>query len=155
MPLRILTDAERVAADAAANSDLKWLLSDNEVPADVQQVLFHEGFTRMRVFAGFGESRTEVRDALRTDIGLASTDGLESRQKVSLVIAAWEAVREYVSREATRRAEAQASRVPRAITPVEHTSMRAAYETRHGKLRDGETPSVHYVSRAQVRGCGE
>jgi hypothetical protein len=147
MPLATLTETQRAAADNAASSDLKWLLSDNEVPTLVQQSLFHAGFTKMKIFAGFGESRTEVRDALRTDLGLSSTDGLEARQHVALVIAAWEAAREYITREASRRAEAQASRMPRALTPVEHIAMRNAYETLHGRLRDSETPSVHYLGR--------
>jgi len=147
MPLQVLSDAEKTAAEAAAHSDLKWLMSDNEVPQAVQQVLYHGGYTKMKIFAGLGESRTEVRDALRTDFGLDATDGMAARQHVALTVAAWEAAREFVSREATRRAEAQASRFPRAIAPIEHIAMRDAYEKRYGRLRESETPSMHFLGR--------
>ena len=63
----MLTEAERTAAEEAAQSDLKWLMADNEVPQAVQQALYHGGYTKVKIFAGLGESRTEVRDALRTD----------------------------------------------------------------------------------------
>ena len=147
MPLQGLTEAERTAAEEAAQSDLKWLMADNEVPQAVQQALYHGGYTKVKIFAGLGESRTEVRDALRTDFGLSTADGVAARQQVALTVAAWDAAREFVSRETSRRAEAQASRFPRAITSIEHIAMRDAFERKYGRIREGETPSVHFLGR--------
>ena len=57
------------AAPAAAPSDLKWVLADNEVDGAVQAALYHRGFTKIAIFLGLGETRVEVRDALAAPRG--------------------------------------------------------------------------------------
>eukprot|EP00972_Heterocapsa_arctica_P072915 10766772-Heterocapsa_arctica.AAC.1 len=81
MPLLVLTEEEKTGALRSADSDLKWLLSDGEVPVDIQAALFHRKFNKMRVFLGLGESRAEVRTAMHDDIGLSPADGHTARQQ--------------------------------------------------------------------------
>jgi hypothetical protein len=147
MPLLQLSEEQTRAALEAGQSDLKWLLADQEVPLPVQSALFHLGFTKMRVFAGLGETRIEVKEALKKDFGLDGADDLQSRQSVALVLAAWEASKEYVARDAAKRAEAHSSRLPRALSPVEHLAMRDAFEAKFGHLRDSEVPSPYFLGR--------
>ena len=74
MPLMNLDAPQTEAAMASGASDLKWLMSDCEVPEAVQAVAFHLGFTKVRLFAGLGETRTEVKEAIKA----------ESSQKIEL-----------------------------------------------------------------------
>jgi hypothetical protein len=79
---------------------------------DIQAALYHRKFNKLRVFLGLGENRAEVRAAVLADIGLSTTDGHLARQQVALVLAAWDAAKEYVTKENSVRAEARASNLP-------------------------------------------
>ena len=147
MPLLIITEEEKIAAMARAQSDLKWLLADNEVPEQVQAVIFHLGFHKLKIFLGLGESRTEVKDTLKVSFGLDATTDLPTRQVVSLVLAAWDSAKEFAARETAVRVEAQTSRMPRPLGAVEHLAMRQAYETKHARLSDSEVPSKAFLGR--------
>ena len=50
MPLLKLSDEERKAAVAAASADLKFHLAEKNVPADVQDAIFHKGFINLQLF---------------------------------------------------------------------------------------------------------
>eukprot|EP00972_Heterocapsa_arctica_P016681 2459959-Heterocapsa_arctica.AAC.1 len=92
----------------------------------------------MRVFLGLGENRAEVRTAMRDDIGLSQADGHTARQQAALVLAAWDAAKEYVTKENSARAEARASNLPRPTSATEHAAMRQAFEARYGRLENHE-----------------
>eukprot|EP00971_Amphidinium_carterae_P068542 1357010-Amphidinium_carterae.1 len=64
---------------------------------------------------GLGETRTEVKSALKSDIGLDVEVGLAQRQQVALVLAAWEASCDYVAQERKDRLEARASNLPKVL----------------------------------------
>eukprot|EP00973_Karenia_brevis_P014545 1984808-Karenia_brevis.AAC.1 len=68
---------------AMGRADLKWVLSDNEVSDEVQGVIYHAGFCKMSTFLGLGESRTEVRDTLRTELNLDVGESLAIRAQIS------------------------------------------------------------------------
>ena len=70
MPLLALTDVQAERALEMADSDLKYLLSEVGVEEEVQAVLFHQGFTTLRLFSGIDETRTEVRAAITAETGL-------------------------------------------------------------------------------------
>ena len=133
----------------AASSELKWLMSDNEVPLEVQSVLYHLGFTKIKVFIGIGESRQEVRTVLANDVGLDPAADIPSRVAVAMVLAAWEAARSQVQREQLQKAEAKAAHVPTPVGSVDHQAMRAAYELRFGRLDNQEVPSRSYLGTKQ------
>ena len=48
----MLQDAE--VAMAAATSDLKWLLAQNDVPVNIQALIFNLGFVRLGLFVSLG-----------------------------------------------------------------------------------------------------
>ena len=75
MPLLVLTEAQAQAAMEAADSDLKYLLSEVGVADEVQVALYHRGYTSLRLFSGIDETRAEVRGALNDEIGLDHTAG--------------------------------------------------------------------------------
>jgi hypothetical protein len=96
---------------------------------------------------GLGESRQEVRQALKESFGLDVAADLKTRQRVAMVLAAWDSAKDYAAKETAVRVEAHTSRLPRPVSAVEHLAMRESYETRHMKLRDSEVPSKYFLGK--------
>eukprot|EP00971_Amphidinium_carterae_P038765 762198-Amphidinium_carterae.1 len=138
MPLIQLSDEQRTEAKSKWDSELAWILADSEVPEEMQLALSHVGYHQLKIFMGLGETRTEVKSALKSDIGLDAESiadaGLAQHQQVALVIAAWEASRDYVAQERKDCLEARASNLPKELQVTEQSSMRVAYEASYGKL---------------------
>ena len=148
MPLIAVAPDEAKAANAKAQSDLRWLLGDNEVTEEVQTALYHQGFARLKIFRGLGEDRAEVRDALKDAIGLNSADGILQRQQVAAVLAAWDSSRTMIEKDESAKIEARLSKLPRPMSAVDHLAMRQAVEALHGKLQGYEVPSKAYLGRS-------
>ena len=146
MPLLALTYAQSEAAMEAADSDLKYLLSEVGVPEDVQAALYHRGFTSMRLFSGIDETRAEVRTALNAEIGLDHTAGNAERRSTALVLSAWETSRTQQKSSDETRAEARAAMVPRPVPVSEHAMLREALENQIGRLRDYEVPAKSLIA---------
>ena len=149
MPLIAVAPDEAKAANAKAQSDLRWLLGDNEVTEEVQTALYHQGFAKLKIFRGLGEDRAEVRDALKDAIGLNSTDGILQRQQVAAVLAAWDSSRTMIEKDESAKIEARLSKLPRPMSAVDHLAMRQAVEALHGKLQGYEVPSKAYLGTKQ------
>ena len=147
MPLPTVSEEDAKKALESAQSDLHWILDDNEVEQDVQVALYHVGFVKLRIFVGLGESRQEVRQALKESFGLDVAADLKTRQRVAMVLAAWDGAKDYSAKETAVRVEAQTSRLPGPINAIEHLSLRESYEKRFTKLRDSEVPSKHFLGK--------
>ena len=149
MPLQIISADERAAAIGSASSDLKWVLADNEVSEEVQGVLYHVGVNRLKIFSGLGENRTEVREALKSVLGIDSADGAIARIQVALVLAAWDASRSLITQDLKDRAEHRSSDQPRPVHHQELVALRSAFEVKFYKLDNREVPSKSYLGSKQ------
>ena len=145
MPLAVLTAEEKKAASKAGASDLKWLLAENNVGIDIQEVLFHFGFTSIRMFMGLGDTRAEVKETMKDQFGVAVGDGLAQRQQVAAVQAAWDAASAFVAREATAKADARAGRYARPIAMTDQQAMQDAFEKEFGEMPWSMVPSKTYL----------
>jgi hypothetical protein len=145
MPLPTLTAPEQAAALAAADSDLKFLLSDTDVDNELQAVLFHFGFRKLRLFANLEVDSAKVQGVIKDQLGLDPADDLATRSRVAHVLAAWEAAQQQVNRDNEIRAENRASRLPRTSTQLEASAMRKAVEAQFGKIPNEEVPSRSYL----------
>ena len=116
-------------------------MDDAGVPPAVQALVYGNGFTSMRLFAGVDESRSEVRAALKTLLPLDYTADATSRQNMALLLAVWEACRLQLSAREKNKADSKLGVQARLVQTTEHASMKAAVETPHGSLSDAEVPS--------------
>ena len=130
----------RVNVDA----NLVHLLQDNGVPLGLQFNLTQE-FRTVRRFAALADSRADVRQALRDDLGVQPAD-LVRRAAIAAVVATWEASKDYASKESELRAEAKVLGIPRPVTQTDKSAMRAAYIQAHGALEEMFEPSDDYLS---------
>ena len=142
----VLTDDQSRAAMEAADSDLKYLLTEVGVAEEVQAALYHRGFTTLRLFSGIDESRAEVRAAINAEIGLDHAAGNAERRNTALLLSAWETARTQQRSNDENRAEARAAMVPRPVPGNEHAMLREALEAQIGRLKDYEVPAKSLIA---------
>ncbi len=97
MPLQVLNPAEVAQAFLSASSDIKYHFAEVGVDQALQAVLFHNGFTSMRLFRGIDDSRAEVKECLKNEFGLDHATSLQTRKQVAVLLAAWESCREQIT----------------------------------------------------------
>ena len=143
---KMANEAEQVAYIAEhADSELSFIFADAELEVEWQYKIVLAGFKNLRRFAGLEDTREKVREALVSELGL-KMDEPGAKLTASVILSAWEAAREQMTREAQLRAEARAARVPRQITDPERVAMRRVIESRFGKLDDDLVPAASYLS---------
>ena len=107
MPLPVLTPEQKEAAVEAAETTLKYLLSEHSVDRDLQEVLWHYGFTDRRLMRGLGESRDEIKETMKNEFGLDASTSLANRRAIAALLNAWESAVIQVKKEDEMRAEAR------------------------------------------------
>ena len=146
MPLMPLTEAQADRAMEQGDSDLKYLLSEVGVEEDEQAVLFHQGYTTLRLFSGFDETRTEERAAITAETGIDHTASNAERRAMALILSAWDTARTQQRSNDTSRAEARTSMVPRPVPVNEHSMLREALESHIGRLKENGVPSKNLIA---------
>ena len=149
MPLKVLSEPAKKEAQEQVDSDLKWLLSENGVSVEAQLVLFHFGLKKLRLFAGLADDKTDLRNMLKDQFGVDPDTSIQERLVVATVVVAWQAAQNYIVEDDKKKAEARASKIPKALTPVEHQAMRKAFEAQWGSLQKWEVPSKSYLGLKQ------
>ena len=138
------------AAMEKGKPDLKWILSDQEVPETIQGVLFEAGVTKASTFMGLGEDRAEVKATLKEDFKLDAAANIQTRISVAKLLTAWEMTKVHCTKENEAAAEARAGQITRAITTSEHSAMVKAFNKRFdADLRREQVPSPTYLGLKQ------
>lgn len=119
--------------DKSVSSDLVHIFNECAVSIGLQYSL-GQHFATVKSFSSYADSRGEVRQALRSDLGLEITDQ-QVRAAVASVVSAWESCREFSSKQSELKAEARVMGVVRPVTQTEKQAMRSAYEQTYGLLR--------------------
>ena len=147
-----VTDADRrryISDNVTA--DLQYVLQDAEISL-ANQYAVTQHYKNLRVFATMGDTKAEVRTALKDDFRLDPASGPDVRAEVARFIAAWEVSRELASKEQELRAEAKVLGMPRHLQNNERQAMIRAVETTYGRLQEAEVPSNEYLSQ-KVEEC--
>ena len=147
MPLIAMTEGEREAAMQAASSDIRYHLSQMDVPRPIQAALFHKGFTTLRLYSNMEDTKAGMRGAIHDEIGIRAADGGDARKNVALLLAAWDAAHVQVEVEDKAKAESVTGQGPRFIQTTEYAAMRTVLEQRHGTLKDLELPSKSFLAQ--------
>ena len=130
--------------DKSISSDLVHIFNECAVSIGLQYSL-GQHFDTVKKFSTYADSRGEVRQALRNDLGLEMTDQ-QARAAVAAVVSAWESCREFSAKQSELKAEARVMGVVRPVTQTEKQAMRSAYEQTYGALEETVEPSDDYIS---------
>ena len=120
--VRVMALAFPVGVDEAAalkylsehvSADLAHLLQDAGVPIELQYNLT-QAFKTVKRFSAYADDRPGVRDVLKADLALEPTD-MAKRSAIASVVSAWEACKDYASKESELRAESKFLGVTRPV----------------------------------------
>jgi len=146
MPLIVLTSDQKDAGMKALEPALRLLLAERKVPGEVQEVLGHYGITSIEVFAKVESDESAVRRWIKDPNGLGlDAPGTESRVTVSTLLVVWDACRDRVARRSALEAEHRAAGRAPGVMKGDLLSVRRAYESARGELRDEDAPGKGYL----------
>ena len=139
---RALGDALKLGS-----SDLRFTLSRNDVPDEVQAHFFENGVTNVNKFSSFFRSEEDLIQVLRDDFNIDANASLSDRAQVASVICSW---KETITK-AKRQAEVEAEMVSREWTkpiPVgDYVQLRNFFQKTMGHIEDRVTPAKEYLEK--------
>ena len=147
MPRAVLDADAEAAADKAGGSDLKFLLSRQDVTQANQRLLFHYGVTTIEKFASFVKDRADLDTVLKEHWGLDQDASLDQRVQVAGFACAWNNAQTRTQKTAEVDAEHDVMDRAKPLVPGEWASMRAALERRQGQLEDKVMPAKEYIEK--------
>ena len=124
-----MTDPARQRALDAADPALKYLLEEQEMDVELQALLFHGGFTTLRLFAKLDTDEDKIRYMLDAELGLRASDDMRERVAISQVLLAWENAKTRVEQEQKLKEEAKVANRPIVMATGELESLRETWET--------------------------
>lgn len=146
------------AADAALLAtmapDLRFILSDRDVPLPIQVQLAAAGYKTIGLFCSFVDSKAELRNALKKDFGLdpdeagISNDVAKSRRvSIAQLVDSWDTTTKRQEESDRVQAEQKASRLPMTMSRSIHINMRQRYEADFGRVHDKCWPCLNLIEK--------
>ena len=146
MAAAALSPAE-VEALAKLAPDLRFILSEREVPEALQAQLSLAGFRSIGLFNSMVDSRGDLRAMLIAEFGLnpaelnlAPGEALARRVNAARIVDAWDTSRKRQEEHDRVQAEQKASRLPLTLSRSQHINLRTRYERDHGRVADKAWP---------------
>ena len=144
-----LAAEEIVQGLACLASDLKFLLTDRGIDAELQGKIGATGLTTMSLFSLSGDDRKDVR-ALFTEVpfgidpgaeGLAPGDKVKARVMQAKLIDGWEAATVRTEGKARFVGEQRAGCMPLTLPGVDHVSLKRGFLARFGRCGVRDYPA--------------
>eukprot|EP00435_Cladocopium_sp_Y103_P066700 s288_g29.t1 len=129
------------------SSDLRFMLSRNDVTDHLQASFFNTRITTMQKFSSFFRSENDLIDVLRDSFNTDSAQGLESRAEVASVICSWRETQTKQERQAEVEAEMDTREWTQPIPTGDYITLRNAFMKVYGKIEDRVTPAKEYLER--------
>ena len=122
------------------SADLKFIFQEANIPKDVQAKIASLGYTTREVFSKVEDSQAELRNFIKSDIGIDPKASPDHRNLVSKILVAWESASKRVDKLQTEEAEQRAADVPRTIPKQSHLFVKQNFEEMHGQMKSGLHP---------------
>ena len=149
MPLKVFTEEEQKVLAKKVESQLQYLLDQNQIDSDLQWALFDGGCVTMRRLVNMEEDKAGVRKVLKTQYGLDAETSFKERNLVADILEVWEDAKDVAAREREIKAEKKVGRssgsLPVPTRVMEHKSMRKAFAAQHGRLQDRFDPGRYFL----------
>jgi len=114
--------------------NLKYLWDMREIPKVHQDAMVEAGIRDTGEFGALAETRQEMRDLLRDDLGIDGATGLATKSLIGKFIEAWEFARRQSQVHQDHAAESKLSKIPVTLPKTEHSTTRRSYEKAWGIL---------------------
>ena len=147
--LRDIGEAARAAGRENLSPELAILLTDREVPEEIQGwlgSLAHPVHT-MSSFARADETSAGMREWLRADLGLEAARGIGHRMAIAALLDAWEAARKRSEAIATEEALSTVAGQPKKFLKGAFTALRRDWARLDRDMSEEFCPGQDYVER--------
>ena len=139
-----MNEEQRQQGMATLNPELRYVLEEKGVDADVMGMLGHFGITDNETFAGIAGDESSLRAMLKDDFDIDADGGIVSRVRAAKLINAWRTSRERIKKQTELDADARAEGRPKELPRQAQLTLRRAYEEIHGEVEDHLYPSNAY-----------
>ena len=148
-----LSAPERVQLESMS-SDLRFILSEFEIPDRVQLRAVVLGYKNLALFAVLGDDRPSVRTLIATDFFLNAQEpnldadlALQARLISAQILAAWLSASTRATEEAKQSADNRLLRLPNLISRTALTALRMKYEHAHARVSDKLYPCASLLEK--------
>eukprot|EP00435_Cladocopium_sp_Y103_P043776 s436_g12.t1 len=147
--MAVLNIGPRTLAESLklGSADLRYTLSRNDVPDDVQAHFFENGVTNVNKFSSFFRDETDLINVLRTDFNLDAAASLQDRAKVASIICCWKETLTKAKRQAELEAEMSSREWTKPIPTGDFVQLRNFFQTTVGHVEDRVMPSKEYLEK--------
>ncbi|CAE7346838.1 DSK1 [Symbiodinium sp. KB8] len=135
------------ASLAKGSSDLRFLLTHHKVTADEQAKLYDNSIDTVAKFAAFVSDATDLREVLKTDLGIDPASSLSLRAQAASLMVAWETAKARVKTQAEAEATNEVREWAKPIPQTDYIAMRQAFATQFGDLEDKHIPAKEYIEK--------
>ena len=129
------------------SSDLRFTLSRNDVPDDLQASFFTNGVTNVAKFSSFFRDEADLIQVLANSFNLDSNASLTNRAQVAAVICSWNETRTKAKRQAEVEAEMDTREWTKPIPTGDYVQIRNAFQSVMGQIEDKVTPAKEYLEK--------
>ena len=134
--------------------DLRFILSEREVPEDLQVRLSTLGVRTLGLFCSIVDSKADLRATLIADFGLNHAEAditrevaMERRINTARLVDSWETASKRLSESDRVAAEQKASRLPLTLSKSHHITLRQRFEQDFGRVPDKAWPCQALVEK--------
>ena len=139
---RTLTESLKLGS-----SDLRFTLSRNDVPDDMQAHFFENGVTSVSKFSSFFRDETDLVNVLRDEFNVDAANALADRAKVAAVICSWKDTVTKAKRQSEVEAEMNSREWTKPIPVGDYVQLKNFFQTSVGHVEDRVMPSKEYLEK--------
>ena len=129
------------------SSDLRFTLSRNDVPDEMQAHFFENGVTTVGKFSSFFRDEADLVNVLRDDFNVDAANALADRAKVASVICSWKDAVTKAKRQAEVEAEMNSREWTKPIPVGDYVQLRNVFQNAVGHVEDRVLPSKEYLEK--------
>ena len=145
LPAGVTEDAAVQYVSSKIDANLAHLFQESAVPIGLQYKIGQQ-FKTVRAFASYEDSRSKVRDAMKSDFSLDGSANLAARSALAAVVSTWEACQRFAEKEAELKAEARVLGIPRPVAQTDRSAMKSSFESAFGAVEESLEPSDEYLA---------
>ena len=129
------------------SSDLRFLLTHHKVTEEVQAKLYDNSIDTVSKFAAFVSDASDLREVLKSDLGIDPASSLSLRAQAACLVVAWETAKTRVKSQAEAEATNEVREWAKPIPQTEYIAMRQAFATQFGDLEDTHIPAKAFIEK--------
>jgi len=129
------------------SSGLRFTLSRNDVPGEMQAHFFENGVTSVSKFSSFFRDETDLVNVLRDEFNVDAANALADRANVAAVTCSWKDTVAKAKRQAEVEAEMNSQEWTKPIPVGDYVQLRNFFQTSGGHVEDRVMPSKKYLEK--------